>query len=430
MERSSGILMHISSLPNCFGIGSLGREAYEYVDFLARARQRYWQLLPLGPTGYGDSPYQLFSSWAGNPYFIDIGLLVEEGLLTKEETEPHICATKDRVDYGRIYETRFGLLKLAFLRGRERNWAAQESFARENADWLWDYAIFMAIKGYFNGKAFTEWPMDIRLRQPAALAYYWELLRDEAAFYAYMQYLFFRQWGALKAYAKERDIALIGDLPIYVSLDSADVWARPENFQLGEERQPIWVSGVPPDYFTADGQLWGNPIYDWEHLAKSGYSWWLSRIRGATRLYDVLRIDHFRGLESYWRVMEGEATARNGEWIKGPGMDFIRAIQNEFPNLQIIAEDLGYLTQEVKEMLEGSGYPGMKVLQFAFDAREPSDYLPHSYSHNCVCYTGTHDNTTAAAWFSEAAQEDVALARQYLGLSEQDRKSTRLNSSH
>lgn len=420
MERSCGILMHISSLPNRFGIGSLGREAYGYVDFLVQAGQRYWQLLPMGPTGYGDSPYQLFSSWAGNPYFIDLDLLVQEGLLTQEEVEPHQYEDPNRVDYGRLHAQRFGLLGRAFWRGRGRDEAEQAAFSRANEEWLGDYALFMALKAHFGMAAFTQWPEDIRLREDGALAHYREALSEERAFYAYMQYLFFRQWSAFKAYAGQRGIKLIGDLPIYVSLDSADVWARPDVFQLGEDRRPAWVSGVPPDYFTADGQLWGNPLYDWEALRHAGYGWWLSRIRGSMRLYDVLRIDHFRGLESYWRIKAGEPTARNGEWVEGPGLDFVRAVQREFPCLAIIAEDLGYLTPEVRALVADSGYPGMKVLQFAFDSREPSDYLPHTYSRHCVCYTGTHDNTTAAGWFAEAAGPDVALARQYLGLNERE----------
>lgn len=420
MERSSGILMHISSLPGPYGIGSLGKEARAYVDFLARAGQKYWQVLPMGPTGYGDSPYQLFSSWAGNPYFIDIGLLIEEGLLTEAEAAPHLFPEQERVDYGRLHATRFNLLRRAFHKGRERDEAAQAAFAAENGEWLGDYALFMALKAHFGMASFTEWPLDIRLREEGALAHYQGILGEEAAFYAYMQYLFFRQWEGLKAYAKARGIKLIGDVPIYVSLDSADVWARPEIFQLGADRRPIWVSGVPPDYFTADGQLWGNPVYNWEALAQTGYDWWISRIRGATRLYDALRIDHFRGLESYWRVRAGESTARNGEWEKGPGLAFIEALRRAFPGLPIIAEDLGYLTPEVRQLLAASGYPGMKVLQFAFDAREPSDYLPHAYPSHCVCYTGTHDNTTAAGWFSEAAKADVALAKRYLGLSEKE----------
>ncbi|NCB31438.1 MAG: 4-alpha-glucanotransferase, partial [Clostridia bacterium] len=287
-------------------------------------------------------------------------------------------------------------------------------------DWLEDYALFMAIKAHLGMCSFPQWPEDIRLRKPEAMAYYMETLAEDRSFYAYLQYLFFRQWDALKAYAARRGVKLIGDLPIYVSLDSADVWARPEIFQLGQDRQPVWVAGVPPDYFSADGQLWGNPIYDWEMLGKTGYDWWLSRIQGSMRLYDLLRIDHFRGLESYWRVKAGESTARNGEWVKGPGMALIQAIQRRFPGLPIIAEDLGYLTPEVRALVADSGYPGMKVLQFAFDCREPSDYLPHTYPRHCVCYTGTHDNTTVSAWFSEAAGDDVAMAKQYLGLNERE----------
>ena len=419
MERSSGVLMHISSLPNRFGIGSLGREAYAYVDFLARAGQRYWQLLPMGPTGYGDSPYQLFSASAGNPYFIDLDLLLAAGLLTEEEARPHLTGPGP-VDYGRLYAQRFGLFRLAFARGRGRDLEAQAAFAREHAGWLEDYALFMALKAHFNMVAYTDWPEAVRLREAGAVANYRDRLAEDAAFYAYLQYLFFQQWNSLKAYAASKGLKLIGDLPIYVSMDSADVWARPEVFQLQADRRPAWVSGVPPDYFSADGQLWGNPLYDWDALKRTGYGWWLERIKSSVRLFDVLRIDHFRGLESYWRVPAGETTARNGAWVQGPGMDFIQAVRGAFPGLAVIAEDLGYLTPAVRKLVADSGYPGMKVLQFAFDSREPSDYLPHNYSPHCVCYTGTHDNTTALGWFAEADGADVALARQYLGLNAQE----------
>ncbi|MDR0841019.1 MAG: 4-alpha-glucanotransferase [Christensenellaceae bacterium] len=420
MERSSGILMHISSLPNRFGIGSMGKEAYEFVDFLARAKQRYWQMLPLGPTGYGDSPYQLFSACAGNPYLIDIDLLLAQGLLTEDEAAPSCTPESDAVDYGRLYAQRFALLRLAFARGYKRDGAAFADFAQANKAWLNDYALFMALKAHFGMVSFTLWPDAIRLREAAALAEYAELLKEDIRYYAYLQFLFFRQWSDLKAYANKQGVRLIGDLPIYVSMDSADVWAQPQVFQLNEARRPEWVSGVPPDYFTADGQLWGNPLYDWEALKSTGYAWWCMRIRMNMRQFDMLRIDHFRGLDSYWRVKAQETTARNGEWVDGPGMDFIRTIQAEFPGLPIIAEDLGYLTPSVRELVRASGFPGMKVLQFAFDPLEPSDYLPHNYMPNCVCYTGTHDNTTARGWFSEAACAEVHMATRYLGLNCQE----------
>lgn len=417
MERSSGILMHISSLPNRFGIGSIGQCAYDFVDFLAEAKQRYWQILPLGPTGYGDSPYQLFSASAGNPYFIDLDLLVADGLLLEEEVAAHLTAPGP-VDYGRLYQQRFPLLRKAFARGRERDLEAQAAFGAAQGAWLEDYALFMALKYHYGMGPFSQWPEAVRLRQPEALAQLKQVCREDVAFYRYLQYLFYTQWDALRSYAKGKGVKLMGDLPIYVSMDSADVWANPQAFQLDGEGNPTRVAGVPPDYFSKDGQLWGNPLYDWESMKAQGYAWWLERLRNSMRLYDAVRIDHFRGLESYWSVPAGEPTARNGAWMQGPGWDFIKAIQTAYPSLEVIAEDLGYLTPGVRKLLADSGYPGMKVLQFAFDSREPSDYLPHTYPRNCVCYTGTHDNTTAAGWCAEASGPDVAMARQYLGVRE------------
>ena len=418
MKRSCGILMPISSLPSPHGIGTLGAEARKFVDFLADAGQSWWQILPVGPTSYGDSPYQSFSAYAGNPYFVDLDLLCEDGLLTPAEVNSVNWGTDPaKVDYSAIYNSRFPLLHLAMERGWERDADKVAAFSEENASWLPDYALFMAVKRHFGMQSWTEWPdEDIRLRRPEAVARYQEELADDIRLFTYIQYLFFRQWEDLRSYAHEKGIGIIGDLPIYVAMDSADVWADPRAFQLDERNVPAEVAGVPPDYFTADGQLWGNPLYDWDAMKADGYTWWIRRIAGASRLYDILRIDHFRGLESYWAVPYGETTAKIGRWVKGPGMDLIGVLTEKFPNIQFIAEDLGYLTPEVRQLLEDSGLPGMKVLEFAFDSREAANYLPHTYPRHCVCYAGTHDNATLMGWKDEAAPADIAMARQYLGL--------------
>ena len=422
MKRSSGILMPISSLPSPHGIGTLGAEARKFVDFLAAAGQSWWQILPVSPTSYGDSPYQSFSAYAGNPYFIDLDLLCEDGLLTPEEVNAvNWGADPARVDYSAIYNGRFPLLHLAMERGWERDVDKVKSFSVQSDTWLPDYALFMALKRHFGMKSWTEWPdEDIRLRRPEAVQHYQKELADDIRLFSYIQYLFFRQWEALRAYAHEKGIGIIGDLPIYVAMDSADVWADHRAFQLDERNVPAEVAGVPPDYFTADGQLWGNPLYDWDAMKADGYSWWVRRIAGASRLYDILRIDHFRGLESYWAVPYGETTAKIGRWVKGPGMDLIGVLTEKFPNIQFIAEDLGYLTPEVRQLLADSGLPGMKILQFAFDSREAANYLPHTYPRHCVCYAGTHDNSTLMGWKNDAAPADIAAAREYLGLNEEE----------
>ena len=422
MKRSCGILMPISSLPSPHGIGTLGAEARKFVDFLADAGQSWWQILPVGPTSYGDSPYQSFSAYAGNPYFVDLDLLCEDGLLTPAEVNSVNWGTDPaKVDYSAIYNSRFPLLHLAMERGWERDADKVAAFSEENASWLPDYALFMAVKRHFGMQSWTEWPdEDIRLRRPEAVARYQEELADDIRLFTYIQYLFFRQWEDLRSYAHEKGIGIIGDLPIYVAMDSADVWADPRAFQLDERNVPAEVAGVPPDYFTADGQLWGNPLYDWDAMKADGYTWWIRRIAGASRLYDILRIDHFRGLESYWAVPYGETTAKIGRWVKGPGMDLIGVLTERFPNIQFIAEDLGYLTPEVRQLLEDSGLPGMKVLEFAFDSREAANYLPHTYPRHCVCYAGTHDNATLMGWKDEAAPADIAMARQYLGLNDEE----------
>ena len=415
MKRSSGILMAVSSLPSPYGIGTLGQAAYDFADFLHAAGQRYWQMLPLGPTSYGDSPYQSFSAYAGNPYYIDPELLIADGLLTRSECSRCKWGGDPRyVDYGRIYEKRFDLLHKAFKRGWQRSSEAVAAFEEANSRWLPDYALFMACKRHFGMKAWTEWPDDIRLRQEGAVEKYRALLREDVEFFTYLQYLFFQQWNRLRDYVHAQGIRIIGDLPIYVAMDSADVWAEPECFQLDDQCVPTEVSGVPPDYFSADGQLWGNPLYAWDRMQADGFGWWIRRVDGASKLYDVIRIDHFRGFDAYWAVPYGETTAKNGHWVKGPGMSLVGVLTSWFPQLRFIAEDLGYLTPEVKAMLAESGYPGMKIMQFAFDSRESGNYLPHTYPRNSVVYTGTHDNVTTEGWRTNASAEDVAYACRYL----------------
>ncbi len=417
--RESGILMHITSLPGPYGIGTMGREAYRFVDFLEQAGQSYWQILPLSPTGFGDSPYQSFSAWAGNPYLIDLEQLIQEGLLKKEEVAPLDWGSDPgRVDFGAMYRQRGPLLHLA--RTRFQPDADYLTFVEENRDWLETYGLFMALKEQAGGKPWLSWPQPLRLRQKEALDTQRRLLADTVEDYFFQQYLFDRQWKALRRYARDKGIRIIGDVPIYVPLDSADVWANPDLFQLDEHRRPRQVAGCPPDSFSADGQLWGNPLYDWQAMAADGYRWWIGRLEAAARIYDVVRIDHFRGFESYWAVPAQDDTARNGRWVKGPGMDFIRTIQKALPDLEFIAEDLGFVTPQVRQLQLDSGYPGMKVMEFAFDSREESDYLPHLYPVDSVCYTGTHDNVTLKQWFEEASEEDVAYAKAYLGLNQEE----------
>ncbi|MBE6970010.1 MAG: 4-alpha-glucanotransferase [Ruminococcaceae bacterium] len=420
MTRASGILMSVSSLPSPWGIGTLGKAAYEFADFLTAAGQKYWQMLPLGPTSYGDSPYSSFSTFAGNPYFVDLDRLCEEGLLERSELEElYWGSDPSRVDYGAIYHSRWIALEKAYRRGWSRLEKEILAFEEKNKDWLEDYALFMALKRRYGMASWIDWPdEDVRLRKSEALIRCRAELQDDIRLFTFVQYQFFRQWEDLRSYVHSKGISIIGDIPIYVALDSADVWAEPGHFQLDERNIPTSVAGVPPDYFSADGQLWGNPLYDWDKMKKSGYNWWIRRFGGATRLYDVIRIDHFRGFESYWSVPYGETTARNGHWEKGPGMDLVGLLRDWFRDTPIIAEDLGFATDEVRQLLDDSGFPGMKVLEFAFDSREPSDYLPHNYPRNCVCYVGTHDNETLQQWFESAAPEDVAFAVEYLGLNE------------
>ena len=412
MKRASGVLMPVFSLPSKYGIGCFSKEAYKFVDQLKKAGQSYWQILPLGPTGYGDSPYQSFSTYAGNPYFIDLKTLVKEGLLTKKECKEVRCKEQKKIDYEKIYQNRFKILKKAYRRFQKND--KYEKFLEENAFWLEDYCMYMAIKDAHEGKSWSEWEELLKKREKTALEKVKEELEDEIGFYQFQQYEFDRQWKKLHTYAKEQGIQIIGDIPIYVAFDSADAWAAPELFQFDEENNPIRVAGCPPDAFAKTGQLWGNPLYDWEYHKKTGYAWWMRRIAHCFALYDIVRIDHFRGFDEYYAIPYGEKTARNGKWQQGPGMDLFGAVREQFGDLPIIAEDLGFLTDSVRRMLKESGYPGMKVLQFAFDSREESDYLPHNYERNCVVYTGTHDNNTVMGWYDELSPEDKKLAVDYL----------------
>ena len=417
--RESGILMHITSLPGPYGVGTMGKAAFAFVDFLKDAGQRLWQILPLTPTGYGDSPYQSCSTCAGNPYLIDLDLLVEDGLLEPADLEGIVWGGSDTcVDFGALYDHRTQVLKKAFARFRQDKDFAD--FCTRNAGWLSDFGLYMALKDAHGGKPWYEWEAPLRFREPDAIWQARQENKEQIRFFQFVQYLFHKQWNALRAYAHEAGIRIIGDVPIYVPRDSADVWSSPELFQLDEKLTPTKVAGVPPDYFSEDGQLWGNPLYKWEAHAQDDYAWWIRRLAAAGQWYDIIRIDHFRGLAGYWAVSFGDETARGGQWMKGPGLDFIRAIQRQLPDLSMIAEDLGVLTEDVLELVAESGYPGMKVLGFGFDSREPSDHLPYHYPVNSVCYTGTHDNMTTRQWFDTAPADAVAYAAEYMALTEEE----------
>ncbi|NBI09895.1 4-alpha-glucanotransferase [Colidextribacter sp. OB.20] len=419
--RKAGILMPISSLPSPYGIGTLGAEARKFVDFLAAGGQSCWQVLPLGPTSYGDSPYQSFSSFAGNPYFIDLDTLAEWGLLEPGEYESlDWGGDQSYVDYEALYRRRFGVLRLAVSR-LSRGDRFEMRGTLWNADWLEDYALFMALKDRYSGRSWLEWPEELRLRKSAALDQARAELDGETSFWKGVQYLFFSQWWTLKEYANQKGVSIIGDLPIYVALDSADVWAGRSQFQLDGEGWPTEVAGCPPDAFTADGQLWGNPLFNWERMREEGYAWWLKRIAWQFQLYDTLRIDHFRGFDAYYAIPYGDKTARNGRWRPGPGIEFFKTVNRALGKKDIIAEDLGFLTPSVHKLLRNSGYPGMKVLQFAFDDKySDSDYLPHRYPAKCVVYAGTHDNDTVQGWLALAPRRVKSFARDYLRLSRRE----------
>ena len=415
--RASGILMPVFSLPSRYGIGSFSKSAYQFVDMLKKAGQKYWQILPLCPTSYGDSPYQSFSTYAGNPYFIDLDQLIEEKLLTRKECQA--CDFGDDpqdIDYGKLYENRFKLLRKAYERANVGEDQEFEAYRRKNAWWLDDYALFMAVKDRFDGVAWNEWAEDIRLRWSNAMDYYRRELYYEIEFYSYLQFVFMKQWKKLKNYANINGIEIIGDIPIYVAFDSADAWANPELFQFDAENLPTAVAGCPPDGFSADGQLWGNPLYRWDYHRETGFDWWIRRIAYCSELYDVVRIDHFRGFDEYYSIPYGDTTARNGHWEKGPGIALFEVAKNRLGELNIIAEDLGYITDSVKKLVADSGFPGMKVLEFTFDSREKSDYLPYTYEKNSVVYTGTHDNETIAGWYAGLDKSDLKMCTDYMNI--------------
>ncbi len=418
MKRAAGILLPVSSLPSRYGIGCFSQAAYDFVDWLRGAGQSYWQILPLGPTGYGDSPYQCFSTFAGSPYYIGLDALAEEGLLTRAELEAaDFGSDPGAVDYGKLYENRYPLLRLAWSRAREKDGPPLRAFVSENAWWLADYALFMALKGRFGCAPWTAWPSELCLRREEALEACRKELAEEIAFQQFLQYRFFKQWNSLRSYANARGVRIIGDLPIYVAMDSADVWADPALFQLDEDNVPTAVAGVPPDGFSPDGQLWGSPLYRWDRHKETGYRWWIRRLWHCFRLYDALRIDHFRGFDAYYAIPRGETTARNGHWEKGPGAGFFRAVREALGERQFIAEDLGYVDDSVRRLVRESGIPGMKVLQFAFDSRDTGtagDYLPHNYPEHCVVYTGTHDNETSAGWLRSIRPSEREAVRAYL----------------
>lgn len=417
--RNSGILLPVSSIPSKYGIGTFSKQAYEFVDFLEKAGQTYWQILPLGPTGYGDSPYQSFSTFAGNPYYIDLEALVEEGWIKREDCEEYDFGTDEMyVDYEKIYRSRFIILRKAFEKSEIRQWKEFHEFKKTNQYWLLDYALYMAIKNSFQDASWIEWDKDIKLRKSSAIKFYEQTYEKEVEFYKFLQFLFAKQWFALKEYANKKGIRIIGDIPIYVAFDSADTWANPELFELNDSCIPINVAGCPPDAFSATGQLWGNPLYRWECHKETDYDWWMNRIDYSYKLYDVMRIDHFRGFDEYYSIPYGNPTAEFGEWRKGPGYDVFKVMKEKLGNKAVIAEDLGFLTPSVIELVKKTGYPGMKILQFAFDSREDSDYLPHNYTKNSVVYTGTHDNDTTRGWYENFNKKDKDFANRYLNIHE------------
>jgi len=416
--RTSGILLHPTSLPGKYGIGDFGNEAYKFVDFLARAGQTYWQILPLGPTGYGDSPYSGFSAFAGNTVLISPEKIVEDGFLTAKEISGKLKFSLDRVDFGKVIEYKKDLFKKAFARFRQtddQNVAeAFHNFCRDNEFWLADYALFQALRLANNQKSWQEWDAPVRLREPEALDEARTDLDEEIFAQKFYQFLFFKQWFELKRYANERGVKIIGDVPIFVALDSCDVWREPSQFKLNADGKPSVVSGVPPDYFSKTGQLWGNPIYDWEQMREDNFRWWIARLRFVFQTVDVVRIDHFRGFEACWEVPGADKTAVNGRWVSAPGAELFSAVRHALGDRAMMAEDLGVITPEVEHLRDSNNFPGMKILLFAFggDARNP--YLPHNFARNAVVYTGNHDNDTVAGWFAAANKREREFCLKYL----------------
>lgn len=411
MARSAGVLLSITSLPSPYGIGTIGKEARKFADFLKKSGQKIWQILPVGPTSYGDSPYQSFSTYAGNPYLIDLDTLCDEGLITKKELKSFDWGDNpEEVDYEKVYNCRYKALRIAYENYKALpDQKAFRSFKRRNSKWLKNYSLFMALKNNFDMVSWLEWPEDIKMREEKAVRRYERKFKDEIDFWKFLQFKFFEQWESFRAYVNGLGIKILGDMPIYVAMDSADTWANPEIFQLYDDGDPIAVAGCPPDYFSETGQLWGNPLYDWDYLEQTDYEWWFDRIRAASKLYDITRIDHFRAFASYYSIPFPAENAINGEWIEGPRIKFFQMMEEELGDIEIVAEDLGTLTPDVTELMEQTGYPGMKVLEFAFDSGEENDYLPHNYTENCVVYTGTHDNDTVMGWLETAKPEDINM---------------------
>lgn len=399
-NRASGILLHPTSLPGRYGIGTLGEQAKKWIDFLHKSGQKYWQILPLGHTGFGDSPYQCFSTFAGNPYLIDPDILLNKGWISKYDL-PISQKDDDLVDFGDIYLTKFVFLRKVFSNFKKNeNSEDFDNFCEENKSWLDDYAIFMQLKDFNNGNPWLKWDDKYRLRDKKALLEFAKKEEGGIAFYKFCQWLFFVQWNDIKQYANNSGVDIIGDIPLYVALDSADAWATPEVFQFNESRQPTHVAGVPPDYFSETGQLWGNPLYNWERLKERNFDWWVERVKASNDIYDIIRIDHFRGFEAYWSVPFEDETAMNGEWVKGPGNELFDVLKRELGNLPIIAEDLGVITEPVEKLRDDFDFPGMKILQFAFHSKDGNTYLPHNYQRNAIVYTGTHDNDTICGWYN------------------------------
>lgn len=413
-KRSAGVLLHPTSLPGLDGVGDLGPQAYRWVDWLDSTGCTLWQILPLGPTGYGDSPYQCFSAFAGNPYLVSAELLLQDGLLTADDLDDRPLFPADRVDFGPVIHWKLQLLDRAFTRYQENPTPLQaqfESFQSQEHYWLGDFAVFMSIKEAQGGVAWEHWPEPLRLRDPQALA---EVQQSEAVQrHAFRQFLFFKQWTALREYAHAKGIRIVGDIPIFVAFDSADAWSHTDLFYLDEQHQPIVVAGVPPDYFSPTGQLWGNPLYRWDAHAQTGYAWWIDRMHATLKQVDIIRLDHFRGFAEYWAVPYGNPTAEIGEWRPGPGKQFLSALKQALGDLPIIAEDLGLITPDVVDLRDSFGLPGMRIFQFGFGS--PQDpFLPHNYVRNCVAYTGTHDNDTVLGWYKTAPKQEQELARKYL----------------
>ena len=422
IKRASGILMHISSLPSDYGIGDFGKEAYKFVDFLVKGKQKYWQILPLGVTGFGDSPYQCFSAFAGNPYFIDLDELINKGYIESDKVKEFDLGKDDnKVDYGLLYLNKMEILRISYRKAKEEIKEELELFYKENKSWLREFALFMSLKSSNDGISWLEWEDLYKDANSEAVRTFEKDNEDEIYFWVFTQYFFFIQWKRLKEYANKNGVRIVGDLPIYVSQDSSDVWSNPDLFYLDNSLSPVTVAGCPPDGFSPTGQLWGNPIYNWKAMEDEGYKWWIKRISSSFELYDVLRIDHFRGFEAYWEVPYGSDDAVNGKWTKGPGKKLFKKIKEELGELDIIAEDLGFITDEVIELIEYTGFPRMKMLQFAFDVNGDSDYLPHNYDKNSIVYTGSHDSSNVMGWIENMNKEDLDYAIKYLHLKDDEK---------